>query len=105
VDIHPPPSSSSTNGPSGDQNRGQSNGGGDSDLYELIPSEKEFGTLGNSRPVLRGVSHIQSTTKKFLFTTRSICTEENVATRMDYIPSFCFHLSKKLNQMTKNVES
>ena len=29
----------------------------DVELYELIPSEKEFGTLGNSRPLLRaGVS-------------------------------------------------
>jgi len=55
VDIHPPPSSS-TNGPSGDSKRVESNDG-DSDLYELIPSEKEFGTLGNARPVLRGVSH------------------------------------------------
>lgn len=59
VDIHPPPSCCSTvNGPSGssNSNRIESNGG-DSDLYELIPSEKEFGTLGNARPVLRGVSH------------------------------------------------
>lgn len=58
VDIHPPPSCSTVNGPSAssNSNRIESNGG-DSDLYELIPSEKEFGTLGNARPVLRGVSH------------------------------------------------
>lgn len=72
MDIHPPPSIS-TNGASGDQNRVvQSNGGDggdagrDSDLYELIPSEKEFGTLGNARPVLRGVSHLSICTKMMI---------------------------------------
>ena len=64
MDIHPPPSSS-TNGASGQRVESNGDDGRDSDLYELIPSEKEFGTLGNARPVLRGVSHFSSSKNLF----------------------------------------
>ena len=51
ADIHPPPMMISPQAKNSSQQ-----GEPESDLYELIPSEKEFGTLGTARPVQKGVS-------------------------------------------------
>ncbi|XP_057376794.1 serine-rich adhesin for platelets-like [Daphnia carinata] len=53
VDVHAPPHCNA-NAAAGDPKRVESNAR-DCDLYELIPSEKEFGTLGTARPAMRGV--------------------------------------------------